>query len=438
LWRNTLAEISFGEWLKRRRGAEGWTQQQLAQKISCSTSALRKMESEERRPSAQIVEKLAVVFAIPQNERKTFLRFARGDWHAFSDSSVVEAPWHVSNSEPQSNLPSSITSFIGREKEQGEVIDLLRKNRLVTLAGAGGIGKTRLAIQVGHQLLSTYPDGVWFIPLDSLSDPTRVPQTVAATFDIREGPSQPIIETLKNVFRQKTLLLIIDNCEHLLSACAQLIKTLLTYCPNLRVLTTSRELLKVEGEAIYYLPPLSTPERSSDLENLAEYASIRLFVERARLAQSTFQLTKDNAQTILDICRRVDGIPLAIELTAARVNILKVEEILKQLQNSFALLASDDGTRLPRHQTLQASMNWSWGLLSEAERMFLEQLSVFAGGWTLEAAQAVCDGDVLSLTDALVKKSLIVVDQQPGHETRYRFHEIVRQYAYQKLVESDE
>ncbi len=433
-----MAELSFGEWLKRRRGAEGWTQQQLAQKINCSTSALRKIESEERRPSAQIIQQLAQLFKIPEEEHKTFLRFARGDWQAYAGDHVKEAPWRVSSSELQSNLPSHITSFIGREKEQDDAIQLVRKNRLVTLAGIGGIGKTRLAIQVGYQLLSEYSDGVWFVTLESLSDPVRVPQTVATLFDVREGVDQPITDTLKNVLRHKTLLLILDNCEHLLDACAQLIKTLLAYCPNLRILITSRELLNVEGEAAYYLPSLSMPERNADPENLAEYASIQLFVERATLAQSTFQLTKENSQTILDICRRVDGIPLAIELTAARANILKVEEILKQLRDCFAFLTSDGRMALPRHQTLQASMNWSWGLLSEAEQVFLQQLSVFAGGWTLEAAQAVCDGDVFRLTNALVKKSLIVVDQQSGHETRYRFHEIVRQYAHQKLVESDE
>lgn len=300
------------------------------------------------------------------------------------------------------------------------------------------MGKTRLAIQVGHRLLRDYPDGVWFVPLDSLSDPLLVPQTVASVFDVREGADQPVIETLKNVLRRKTLLLILDNCEHMLDACAKLVTTLLAHCPNLRILTTSREILNLEGEATYYLPSLSTPEKNASPEILSEYESIRLFVERAALAQSTFQLTKENVQAIGEICHRVDGIPLAIELTAARVNILNVEEILKQLHDSFALLASDGRMTLPRHQTLQASMNWSWGLLSAAEQVFLCQLSVFAGGWTLEAAQAVCDGDVLSMTDALVKKSLIVVDHRSGRETRYRFHEIVHQYAHQMLVKSDE
>jgi len=434
-----VVEVSFGEWLKRRRAAEGWTQQQLAQRINCSISSLRKMESEERRPSVQVIERLAELFNIPQNEQKSFLRFARGDWQVFSNTATGDMPWRVSRAAPQSNLPASLTSFIGREKEQEEIIDLITKHRLVTLAGVGGIGKTRLALQVGQRLLNDYPNGIWFVAFDSLSDPILVPQTVAAVFDVREGPDRPVIEILTSVLRKKTALLILDNCEHLLDACSQLIKTLLTNCPDLKILTTSREVLNMEGEATYYLPSLSVPENDTvSSEKTDEFESVRLFTERASLALSSFNLTKENRNTVVAICRKVDGIPLAIELAAACINILNVEEILKQLHDSFSLLARDSKTTLARHQTLQASLDWSWGLLSEMEKIFLQQLSVFAGGWTLEAAQAVCDGDALSLTDALVKKSLIAVDQRSGRETRYRFHEIVHQYAYQKLVESDE
>lgn len=346
------------------------------------------------------------------------------------------SPSPTSN-KPVTNLPAPLTTFIGREKEQAEIINLITKHRLVTLAGVGGIGKTRVALQVGQKLLNDYPDGIWFIAFDSLSDPTLVPQTVAAVFDVREGPDRPIIEILINVLCQKNALLILDNCEHLLDACLQLIQTLLTNCPNLKVLTTSREVLNMEGEAKYYLPSLSVPiNDAASPEKMGESESIRLFTERASLALPSFNLTKENGNMIVEICRRVDGIPLAIELAAARISILSVEEILNQLHDSFSLLARDSRTTLSRHQTLQASLDWSWGLLSEMEQIFLQQLSVFAGGWTLEASQAVCDGDVLSLTNALVKKSLIAVDQRSGRETRYRFHEIVHQYAYEKLIES--
>lgn len=433
-----MAEVSFGEWLKRRRTGLGLTQDQLALQINCSTSALRKFESEERRPSAEMIEQLAEIFNIPADERTSFLRFARGDWQAFPGNDTENAPWRLSAIDHQSNLPSLFTSFIGREKEQHEVIDLLKKNRLVTLAGAGGIGKTRLAIQVGHQLLLDFPHGVWLVPLDSLSDPLRVPQTIASVFGIREVVDREVVETLKNVLRTQSTLLILDNCEHLLDACVQLINTLLTHCRNLRVLTTSREILKVEGEATYYLSPLSIPAGSDSLEKISEYESIQLFVERAALALSTFQLTEENAQALAEICRRLDGIPLAIELIVARVNILKIEEISKQLQRSFAILENHSRTTLSRHQTLQASIDWSWSLLTDSEHVFLRQLSVFAGGWTLESAQSVCDGDALNLINSLAQKSLIMVEQGLEYETRYHFHEMLRQYAYEKLVESSE
>ena len=433
-----MAEVSFGDWLKRRRVGLGLTQDQLALQINCSTSALRKFESEERRPTAETIEQLADIFNIPPEERKSFLRFARGDWQAFEGGEAENAPWRLSHIDQQSNLPSLFTSFIGREIEQREVINLLKMNRLVTLAGAGGIGKTRLAIQVGNQLQPDYPYGVWFVPLDSISDPLRVPLTVASVFGIREGIDRQVIETLKNVLRWKTSLLILDNCEHLLDACTQLIKALLTHCPNLRILTTSREILKMEGEATYYLPSLSTPEGGDSLEKISEYESIQLFVERAALALSTFQLTKENAQAIADICHRVDGIPLAIELIVARVNILKIEEISKQLQKSFAILTNNSRTTLPRHQTLQASIDWSWSLLTGSEQVFLRQLSVFIGGWTLESAQSVCVGSALNLTNSLAQKSLIMVERGLEYETRYHFHEILHHYAYEKLVESGE
>jgi predicted ATPase len=335
---------------------------------------------------------------------------------------------------PKHNLPSQLSSFIGREKEQEEIINILTKNRLVTLAGVGGIGKTRLALQVGQKLLPDYANGIWFIPLDSLSDPMLVPQTVALVFDIQETVDRSLIEKLTGFLHDKTTLLILDNCEHLLDACVQMVTTLLQKCLNIRILVTSRATLNVAGEAIYYLPSLLVPEQEVRVEKYPEYESVRLFTDRAALALSSFSLSTENVSAVVEICRKVDGIPLAIELAAARVNIMQVEEILKQLQQSFVFLASDNQNILPRQQTLQASMDWSWGLLAESEQIFLCQLSVFTGGWTLDSAEAVCDGDVLTLTSALVKKSLIMVEQESGRETRYGFHEIVRQYVHGKLV----
>ena len=432
-----MAEITFGEWLKRRRGAVGFTQKQLALQLNCSLSAVRKIEAEERRPSAEIVDQLMQIFEIPPEESKAFLRFSRGDWQAFLGEENEDAPWRVSRSTKISNLPAQLTTFIGREKDQDKVIDLISKNRLVTLAGVGGIGKTRLALQVGEKLLKSYTHGVWFVTLDTISNPSLIPQKILSIFNIREVAGYLIVETLINFLRKKKTLLILDNCEHLLEACAELAINLLQNCPNLRIIVTSREVLNLTGEAIINILPLSLPKQDKTfIDQLEKYEAIRLFTERARLVVSSFTLTDENFQPITNICRKVDGIPLALELAAARVNILQVEEILNQLNDSFVLLASDNQTSSLRHQTLQASMNWSWGLLNKPEQIFFRQLSVFSGGWTLASADEICDGDVLNMTNSLVKKSLVLVRQAAGRETRYQFHEIVRQYAHEKLIES--
>ena len=435
-----LADVPFGEWLKRQRGAQGWTQRQLAQKLNCSTSTLRKMEAEARRPSVQVIDRMAEIFNIPQNRRKSFLQFARGDWYAFSNEETEGVPWHIPFVASQPNLPVSFTSFVGREKEQVEILELVKKRRLVTLVGAGGIGKTRLAVQVGQKLLNDFPGGVWFVSLESLSDDALIPPTVATIFEIRDSPTgRPLMERLTEALRPKTALLIFDNCEHLLDGCIQLITTLLSHCPNLKFLATSRATLNMEGEATYYLSPLSLPNEDEIAnEKTGTNESVRLFTDRAELVLASFHLTPDTTQVCADICRLLDGIPLAIELAAARVDILQVQEILQQLQHRFDLLFNDRRGVIARHQTMRASLDWSWGLLTQIEQRFMRQLSIFAGGWTLESAQAVCAGDVIGLTSALVKKSLIVVDQPAGRATRYRFHEIVRQYAREKLIESGE
>ncbi|HET9908248.1 MAG TPA: helix-turn-helix domain-containing protein [Anaerolineales bacterium] len=435
-----MAEVSFGEWLKRQRGANGWTQKQLAQQMNCSVSALRKMEAEERRPSVQVMDRMAEIFHIPLNKRKSFLQFARGDWYAFSipDGEIEDVSWHIPSKASQSNLPASFTSFVGREKDQVEILELIKKRRLVTLVGAGGIGKTRLALQLAQNLLNDHPGGVWFVALESLSDPALIPSTVAAIFEIRDSPTgRPLVERLTESLRPKTALLILDNCEHLLEGCIELITTLLTHCPHLKILTTSRASLNMEGEATYYLSSLSLPnEDEIASEKAGTNECVRLFSDRAELALTSFQLTSDTTQSCTDICRLLDGIPLAIELAAARVDILQAHEILQQLQHCFDLLFSDHRGAIARHQTMRASMDWSWELLNETEQQFLQQLSVFAGGWTLESAQAVCRGDVIGLTSALVKKSLIMVIQEAGRTTRYRFHEIVRQYTREKWVKA--
>ncbi len=276
-------EISFGSWLRQRRRMLDLTQQAFADLVGCARSTLRRVEASDLKPSKELALSLLEKLGTPESERPEWVRFARG-LSTIPQKSIQEfIPFRRST-----NLPAALTSFIGREKEQDEIINLIAQNRLVTLAGVGGIGKSSLVLQVGQKLLNDFPNGVWFVSFDSLSDPSLVPQTVASVFDIREGPDHPAIEILKNVLRQKTILLILDNCEHLLDACAQLIKTLLTHCPNLKTLATSRETLNMEGEAIYYLPSLSIPENDDALpEKINEYESVRLFEERAVLALSS-------------------------------------------------------------------------------------------------------------------------------------------------------
>ena len=425
-------EISFGKWLYNRRRSLDLTRQALADQAGCAEITLRRIENNTLKPSRELALILLEKLGIPEEERPHWIGFARGL------TGDPERPDASPSTKPPTNLPSLLTSFIGREKEQADVISLVAKHRVVTLLGMGGIGKTSLALHVGHTLLKDHPDGVWFIALDALTDPALVPQTVAAVFELRELGNRSSIEMLANKLREKTALLILDNCEHVITGCVQLITALLAACPNIKILATSRELLNVAGEAVYPVTSLSMPDEEQSLEELTENEAVRLFTERASLALPSFMLTKENVQTVVEICRRVDGMPLAIELAAVCVNFLQVSEILEQLQRSFALLSSDRHVTMSHHQTLGASLDWSWSLLNPAEQRVLRYLSVFAGGWTLESAQAVCDEDVLGLTRALVKKSLIKVEQVAGRATRYHFHEMVRQYAYRKLLESGE
>ena len=449
VWRDALAEVSFGEWLKRRRGAQGWTQKQLAQQINCSLSALRKMEAEERRPSAQVIERLAEIFHIPQEERKAFLRFTRGDWQAISSADQEEAPWRASpvrveTIAPRHNLPLQLSSFIGREKERAEIIDLIARQRLVTLVGAGGIGKTRLTLEVAHEALNTFPDGVWFIELAPLSDPAFVPQVITNTLGLMEQAGRSPLNILTDFLQPKRALLILDNCEHLIQACAELAETLLRACPDLHILATSREALSIPGETIYLVPSLSTPDpMHATPGTLTNYESVQLFVERARAALLNFSITQENATAIAQVCYHLDGIPLALELAAARVKGLGIEQIASFLHDRFRFLTGGSRTALPRHQTLQGMIDWSHNLLVESERVLLRRLSIFSGGWTLEAAEFVCGGNglesdqILDLLLHLVDKSLVVAETQ-GAETRYRMLETSRQYAREKLSAAGE
>ena len=344
------------------------------------------------------------------------------------------------------NLPIQLTSFIGREREIKEVKELLKQTRLLTLTGSGGCGKTRLALQVAADLLEDYPDGIWFIDLSVLTDPTLVPSTVAATLGIHEESGQPTLTTLAEALKSRTLLLVLDNCEHVVGACAQLAETLLRTCTALRILATSREALGIAGEVAWRVPSLSLPQphelaHIDSLARVTQYEAIRLFIERAEAASSEFRVTSHNIRAIVQICQRLDGIPLAIELAAARVKALSVEQIAARLDDRFRLLTGGSRTALPRQQTLRAMMDWSYELLTERERTLFRRLSAFAGGFTLEAVEAICADDqipsyeIIDLLTNLVSKSLVVFSDE---EARYRLLETVRQYARDKLLETGE
>ena len=347
---------------------------------------------------------------------------------------------------PPHNLPSRMSSFVGREKEIGQVKQILGKARLATLTGSGGVGKTRLAIRVAEEILGQYPDGVWLVELSSLSDPELVPNAIAAVLEVSEEKEGALLARLQAYLCNKRMLLILDNCEHLVDACARLVEKLLSSCSRIQILTTSREVLGLEGEVPYRVPPLSIPDPhiQPSVETLDQFEAVRLFTARVQTAQPDFTITEELIPSITKICQRLDGIPLALELAATRAGVLNIEEIASRLDDRFWLLASGVRTALPRQRTLQASIEWSYSLLPEAERVLFRRLSVFAEGWTLEAAEAVCSdlplqpSGILDLLVQLVNKSLVSVEHQQADETHYRFLDTLRQYAQDKLVEAGE
>ena len=380
------------------------------------------------------------------------------------------------------NLPVQISSFIGREAELADVRRMLGESRLVTLTGIGGTGKTRLAQHVAADVLDDFPDGTWFVDLSALTDESRVDDTVARVLGLREASGIPARRMLTDHLGDKRLLLILDNCEHLLAAAASLAGAILVQAPAVRLLATSREALRIAGEHVHPLPSLSVPDLASlglasvpdpaskgmasapnlastssasaqhlastssasahpfaNLAALSQYEAVHLFIERARAVRPDFEVTNPNAPAVAQLCVHLDGIPLAIELAAARVRMMTPEKILERLDQRFRLLTSGSRTAPRRQQTLEAAIDWSHDLLSDAERTVFRRLAVFRGGWTLEAAEAVCSGEgveewaVLDHLAGLADKSLVVVEAS-GVEPRYRFLESLRQYAWEKLT----
>jgi predicted ATPase/class 3 adenylate cyclase len=349
------------------------------------------------------------------------------------------------------NLPVQLTNFIGREREMAEVKRLLGSTRLLTLTGMGGTGKTRLSLQAAADVLDTYPDGVWLVEFATIDDAALVPETVAAVLGLRQEADRPLASTLTNFLRDRNLLLILDNCEHVVAACARLAETLLRACPKLRILASSREPLGIAGETAWPVPALSLPNHWREItaspdaiERLGEYEAVRLFIDRATLARPAFQLSNDNVHLVAQICWRLDGIALAIELAAARIRVLTLQQIVERLDDRFHLLTTGSRNAVPRQQTLRSLIDWSHDLLSDSERRLFRRLAVFARGRTLEAIEGICSGDgvesweIIDLLTQLVDKSLVYVEKSGGQGARYFMLESIWDYANEKLIAAGE
>ncbi|MBL8062438.1 MAG: helix-turn-helix domain-containing protein, partial [Anaerolineales bacterium] len=436
-----MTVLSFGEWLKRQRKAMGLTQKLLANRVGCSEITLRKLEAEDRRPSVQIIERIAQIFQIPPTEQKNFLRFARGDWDAFNSSSQLE-PWQAPKVSTRSNLPASINSFIGRDREIAEICEYLRSKdtRLVTLIGPPGIGKTRLSIETARHQLADFPDGVFFISLAPLEDPALIPTAIMQGLELIETTNKSPLKQLVDGIGSKRMLLVLDNCEHVIDAIALLASGLLSGCSNLNILATSRESLSIPGEWLYAPSPLALPSEDSSvtIRNVDQYPALSLFADRARAVNSGFALTPDNVQTVAAICTQLDGLPLAIELIATRIRFMPPQSLLQLLTDAFVLSA--DGMRAvsARQKTLNNAIAWSYNLLSVDEQKLMAYLSVFSGGFSVQAAEAMFSPllpqkSISEFVSALSDKSLLHRTLSESGELRFSMLVTIQQFSLERL-----
>jgi predicted ATPase/DNA-binding XRE family transcriptional regulator len=422
---------TFGVLLRRYRLAASLSQEALGERAGLSANAIAALERGRRRaPRPATVLLLADGLGLGPAERRLLIGAVRS----------LSAVGREQGALPRAPVP--LTSFVGRAHELAEVRQILESARLLTLVGAAGVGKTRIAIEVARDV--DVPVG--FVELAPLGDGAEVPHAVASVLGVQEQPRQPLLQTLALALQSQSLVLVLDNCEHLLHACAELARTLPQACPRLRVLATSREPLGMAGEVVWSVPTLSLPQL--DAAAVAgpweTSEAMSLFVERARAVRPDFALTDQNARAVAEVCVQLDGLPLALELAAARVRVLAPAQIAERLSDRFGLLASGSRGAPTRHQSLQAAIDWSFDLLSARERLLLDRLSVFVGGWTLEAVETVCAGgdiqpsDVLGLLGRLVDRSLVVAEPAGSGAFRYRLLETIREYAAERLVRSGE
>jgi predicted ATPase/transcriptional regulator with XRE-family HTH domain len=442
---------TFGQLLRFLRQRAGLTQRELSIAVGYSESQISRLEQNQRAPDhAALAARFLPALHVDKEPNWAARLLELGAASHAEGQPDEPAPAADIPLSPH-NLPAQLTSFIGRERELAEIKQLLAPDfsdmggevRLLTLTGHGGTGKTRLALQAATALLMSFTDGVWWVELAPLTDPALIPQAVTSVLGLKEEPDRPLLATLINHLHGKRALLILDNCEHLIQASAQFADAVLRGCPHVRLLASSREMLGVAGERALVVPSLLTPEPRAALsvDAMRNYDAVRLFVARASTTAPHFTLTAENASAVVQVCWRLDGIPLALELAAARLRMLPVEELAARLDDAFRLLTGGSRMALPRHQTLQALIDWSYEMLPDAEQKLLRRLAVFSGGWTLAAAEAVCAGDglesnaVAGLLGRLIDKSLVLVEEQAG-AARYRLMETIRQYAQAKLAAS--
>jgi non-specific serine/threonine protein kinase len=441
-----MSHQSFGELLRSHRLRLGLTQEAVAERATLSVHAIQKLEYGTTHPYRDTTNRLVHALGLSAEDEAEFRELGQPAARRRNSKGTPPAEFQLT----RPDLPVALTTFVGREDEIDQVAAIFGSARLITLTGVGGCGKTRLALEVARRSAAQFADGAVLIELALLTDGSLVPQAIGSTLGIHEGQSegqsQQLLSTLCAVLRHRQMLLVLDNCEHLLEACARVADELLRGSPHLTILATSREALGLMGETSWRVPSLAMPplDPVPPPEQLAEFAAVQLFVERAHAADAAFAITGRTAAAVAQVCSRLDGIPLALELAAVRVRGMAVDELAARLDQRFRLLTGGSRAALPRQQTLRATVDWSFQLLSPAERLVFRRLSVFASSWTLEAAETVCAGqgveagDVVELVLNLVDKSLVVLAEETTPRQRYALLQTLRQYGREQLVAADE